>query len=85
MKKIVLACLAIAVPLGAAHADSWKNQTMKPSPSMTIRGRVVCLSNANCWCTSKRKTLTPGEPCACGSASGVLKYEAQVGGVASCQ
>ena len=81
----MLVCLTALIPLSAAAAENWNNKVMKPSSSMTVRGRVVCLSSANCWCTSKRKTLTPGESCACGSASGVLKYQAQVGGVASCQ
>ena len=85
MKKIVLACLAIVIPLGAAYAENWQNKVMKPSTSMTIRGRVVCLSSANCWCNSKHKTLLPGESCSCGSTSGVLKYEGQVKGVAYCQ
>ena len=85
MKKIVLACLTIVIPFGTAYAENWQNKVMKPSTSMTIRGRVVCLTSANCWCYSKRKTLTPGEACACSAASGVLKYEAQVKGVAYCQ
>lgn len=85
MRKIALACLAIVIPPGMAYAENWQNKVMKPSTSMTIRGRVVCLASTNCWCTSKRKTLTAGESSACGDASGVLKYEAQVKGVASCQ
>ena len=85
MKRIALACLAIVVPFASAYAENWQNKVMKPSTSMTIRGRVVCLASTNCWCTSKRKTPTPGESCACGDASGVLKYEGQVKGVAYCQ
>lgn len=60
MKKIVLACLAIVIPLGAAYAENWQNKVMKPSTSRTIRGSVACLSSANCWCNSKHKTLLPG-------------------------
>ena len=85
MNRVLLLCAAILIPLGTVQADNWKNKTLKPSPSATIRGRVVCLSSANCWCNSKRKTFTAGKSCACGSASGVLKYEAQVAGLAYCQ
>jgi hypothetical protein len=86
MIRFLLICLgAVVIPLGASQAENWKNKSMAPSSSMTIRGRVVCRASTNCWCNSKRKTLTAGEACACGDTSGVLKYEAQVKGVAYCQ
>jgi hypothetical protein len=86
MKKIVLACLAIAIPLGAAQAENWKNKITKPETSVTHSGAIRCFSSEkNCWCLSKRKTATPGEACQCGAASGVLKYQGQINqGVGSC-
>ena len=86
MRKILLACLAIVIPLGAAHAESWKNKVTKPGASVTQWGAIRCLgSEKNCWCLSKRKVFTPGQTCRCGSDNGVLKYEGQINqGVGPC-
>jgi hypothetical protein len=84
MNRVLLLCAAILIPLGAAQAENWKNKITKP-PAVAATGAVVCLTSANCWCRSKRKTVTLGDSCACGAASGVLKYAVQVAGVAYCQ
>jgi hypothetical protein len=78
MSRIGLALLAIILWLGPAGADNWQNKITKPPTSVTHTGRAVCLTAVNCWCYSKRKTFTPGEPCQCGSADGALKYEGQL-------
>jgi hypothetical protein len=86
MKRVLLICLAILIPSAAAHAENWKNKITQPPLSASQRGIPVCLSNANCWCRSKRKTFTSGESCACGSTDGMLVYERQIpAGVAACQ